>query len=151
MNTSVQQSGRDERAVDALYHHLIFPPKLPPREDGDLDGIAIELNKRARQAADAMSVLSDKLSNERKDPAAAGEGETPITDEQLEEVKGHLKIWKDVSTSLKQSHDLTVLGRVDRESLQNVIRTLASSEDELFILLHVAAQNCGILIYRSNG
>jgi ribosomal protein S30 len=148
MSASKHTSGRGERAVDALYNHLVLPPRLPSSEDPDVDGISKVLNQRAREAAKHMSNLGPSLKNKGNYQARLDSLRVPITEADLDEVKRHLDIWKQVALSLERSQNLIVLGHIDRQFLKDALRTMLSPEDDSFIVLHVAKQNCGVLIHQ---
>ncbi len=108
-------------AVDeALLNHLTLPPRLPQRQDRDLDGITRAL---VEQLVTAAQLMRDLPSND------------------------HQSLWDSASRSLTASRSLCApTGRLERSSLLAELRHVANAD---FLFLHIQSQNAVVFIQRS--
>ncbi|KPM37446.1 hypothetical protein AK830_g9109 [Neonectria ditissima] len=105
---------------DALYNHLVLPPRLPHRQDPNIVDVENELVERVLRAARHMRNLPK---NEL----------------------GH--IWDAVGRSIQATKAINFRGRIDCSILAKELNALSESD---FIIVHVQYQNCALFIRRSH-
>lgn len=102
--------------LDSLFYHVVLPPRLPGRQDGQLVDVEHALLTRLLLASRAVRDLVDTNFRAR---------------------------WDSVRRSLGISKTVNLGGKLDKGSLLNELRGLQSDE---FLILHIAQQNAGLLI-----
>lgn len=109
--------------MEALLNHVVFPERLPSRQDADIRALDINLVDSLIHAAEALA------------------GMTSDAD------KG---IWQDVRKTLivaRALNDDTDAGGLEKTSILESFRQLAPTTS---LILHVREQNAGLLIKRSS-
>jgi len=106
--------------VEVLFNHLALPPNLPQRQDANLAQIEASL-------VDYLLIASRVL----------------------RDLPNHdcYGTWESIRQCLTACKTLNVHGRIDRTILLRELRYLKLGD---FLILHIASQNAGLLIYRSS-
>lgn len=109
--------------VESLIYHIGLPPKLPGKRESrpTLDLLENALADRLLAAACTMRDTSTGLTSER---------------------------WESTRRSLQVCKSLNARGKLSTTSLVPELRRL---EQEELLILHVSAQNAGLLVYRQRG
>lgn len=108
----------------ALFYHLVFPPKLPQKEDANLDEIEATLVAHLVAAARAMIETSPSGGLGLQQASSA---------------------WEFLERCLRATRSVNRHGGVNKTRLLAEMRSMRAS-DTLFI--HVRSQNAGIIIHR---
>ena len=104
--------------LEAIVNHVVLPPQLPGKSDGRVDEIEHAL---ANRLLDASRTLRD------------------LNDGQV----GHQ--WNWVRLALQKCMAINAGGRLERTSLLGAFQRL---EQQDTLILHVSAQNAGLLMTR---
>jgi hypothetical protein len=102
---------------EQLYNHIALPRDVPGHEDKNLHSLESALLTRLIDAAQALC---------------------------LHTVPEHQKHIRALSDSLTACQSLNVDGAITKSAF---LRELCSLQPERMLILHVSAQNCGLLIY----
>ena len=103
--------------LQQVYHHVVLPRDVPGREESNLHQIELQLATRLVEAVE--HVISHAPSNDHACVDA-------------------------VRLALSTCASLHIDGKVDKPTL---LRELQQLEDRRALVLHVAEQNAGLLIY----
>jgi hypothetical protein len=103
-------------SLELVFNHLVLPPKLPGKRDGEIEEIENHLTKRLLNAADILKGLSSNESAEA---------------------------WDCIRRSLEICSIVNEDGRLNKTSLLDAFRRLKHKDG---VILHVAEQNAGLLI-----
>ncbi|KAI0880451.1 uncharacterized protein GGS22DRAFT_84023 [Annulohypoxylon maeteangense] len=104
--------------LESLFNHIALPVKLPQESDSSIDEIERALVDRLTVAANLM--------RDAQDPA-------------------YWRIWDSLRRSLQICKALNIGGKLERSQLSIHLKQLRDSD---VIILHVAAQNAGIIIHK---
>ncbi|KAM0427773.1 hypothetical protein ACHAPT_007229 [Fusarium lateritium] len=104
---------------DALYNHLVLPPKLPHRRDTNFNEIEADLIDRLLASVKHIRDLPDNDSR---------------------------STWKAIERGLQATKIVHSSGHVDRDVLSRELNGLGESD---FVVVHVHAQNCALFIRRA--
>ncbi|KAK7426297.1 hypothetical protein QQZ08_007198 [Neonectria magnoliae] len=110
----------DLSVSDALYNHLVLPPRLPHRQDPNVVDIENELLERVLGSARHMRNLPKNEFG---------------------------PIWDAVGRSIQATKAINFRGHIDCSSLARELNALSETD---FIVVHVQYQNCALFIRRSN-
>ncbi|KAM5341666.1 hypothetical protein ACJ41O_014697 [Fusarium nematophilum] len=105
--------------IDALYNHLVLPPRLPHRQDMNMNEIESSLVSRLLAS---VKHLRDLPENEFR------------------------STWNSVGRALQATKSIHSSGHVDRTILSQELNDLGESE---FLVVYVRCQNCALFIRRS--
>jgi hypothetical protein len=106
---------------EALFNHLVLPPRLPGKQDNRIEDIEHELITRALLASRTIRDLVDIDFRDR---------------------------WDSVRRSLETCRAVNLGGKLDRTLLLKELRSIQSGE---VLILHIAQQNAGLLIRHHQG
>jgi hypothetical protein len=102
--------------IESVFNHVVLPPRLPGRQEADLDNVTLALTQYLVDASRRMGILlNGQFGSE----------------------------WDSVRRLLECSRLLNLRGRLDRNSLLTAFREL---EVNGLLILHIAEQNAGMLI-----
>lgn len=104
--------------LESVFNHIALPPKLPGEQDSRIDEIETALTARL---LDAVGILQGLLSDE------------------------YIPTWDHIRRSLEIASIVNQDGRLNRTSLVDAFSKLKEKQG---LILHVAAQNAGLLIRR---
>lgn len=104
---------------DALYNHLVLPPKLPHRRDPNLNEIEADLINRLIACVKHIRDLPDN---------------------------GSHSTWNAIERGLQATNIIHSSGHVDRDVLARELNGLGEAD---FVVVHVHAQNCALFIRRA--
>lgn len=113
----------ETQPLEALLNHVVFPERLPSRQDADIRALEMNLVESLMQAAEALAGMASD----------ADRG-----------------IWEDVRKTLIVARALnndTDAGGLEKTSILESFRQLAPTTS---LILHVKEQNAGLLIKRSS-
>lgn len=102
--------------LKSLFYHVAMPVKLPQRSDHDVENIERALVDRLTNASDEMSRVQKGVCQQ---------------------------VWERIKQSLQRCKNFNIGGKLERGQLFSHLRNLHQSE---FLILHVAAQNAGLII-----
>lgn len=128
----------EPRSLQAVFNHLFLPPQLPDIEDTDVDEVAENLQERWLAAARS---IRDKGSESVHNVANAH----MLTSIAPDAYTGALQ---SVSRALKASQTIYEGGAVSRLALTEALQKLENGD---FVVLHIAAQNAGVIIKKDKG
>ncbi|KAI1659373.1 hypothetical protein F4813DRAFT_331455 [Daldinia decipiens] len=104
--------------LKALFHHIALPAMLPRGSESNTEDIERGILDRLIIAAKLMESIVDST---------------------------HWQIWNSVRRSLLACKALNIGGKLERTHLTSYLKELRDSE---LVILHVGAQNAGLLIYK---
>ncbi|KAI8676385.1 hypothetical protein NCS56_00526100 [Fusarium sp. Ph1] len=105
--------------LDALYNHLVLPPKLPHRRDPNLNEIEADLINRLIACVKHIRDLPDNDFH---------------------------STWNAIERGLQATKIIHSSGHVDRDVLSRELNGLGEAD---FVVVHVHAQNCALFIRRA--
>ncbi|KAI1771547.1 hypothetical protein F4818DRAFT_454673 [Hypoxylon cercidicola] len=104
--------------LESLYYHVALPPKLPQSSDRNVEGIE-------RALLDRLIVASEQMRDVQQGVCQ--------------------QAWDCIRRSLLCCKNFNIGGKLERSQLFSHLRNLRQSE---FLILHVAAQNAGLVVCR---
>lgn len=113
-----QENRTPEGVLKSLFYHVALPAKLPQKSDTNI--IATE-----RAIVDRLILASDRMGR-YQDGA-------------------YQLVWAAIKKSLLHCKALNIGGKLERGQLTSHLKNLHNSD---IIILHVAAQNAGIIIHK---
>jgi hypothetical protein len=106
--------------LSRVFNHLVLPPKLPGKQDHDLDSVGSEILVRLIQATKTL----DGLEGHSQDQ------ESP---------------WSSVRQSLLRCQSLHDSGRLEKQSLVSEFVQLKHNRP---LILHITEQNAAVIVRR---
>ena len=115
---------RSRKMESALFYHLVFPPKLPQREDANLDEIESALVAHLIAAARSMIQTSagGELGLQRASSA-----------------------WESLERCLRATRSVNRHGGVNKTRMLAEMRSMTACDT---LIIHVRSQNAGIIVHR---
>jgi hypothetical protein len=106
--------------LEAIVNHIILPPRLPGQQDREIKEVDRHLTILLLEATRHLRALTTDKSPQALD---------------------------DIELSLESCCEINEDGRLTETSLLNAFRGLHGKHG---LILHIAAQNAGLLVYREN-
>lgn len=103
-----------------VFNHLVLPPKLPGKQDVNIERTSNDVLNRLTQATITLGRL-------------AGQEQAST--------------WNAVHKSLRRCHSLHARGRLEKQSLISELRDLKHGQP---LMLHIIEQNAGLIIRRND-
>ena len=102
--------------LELAFNHVVLPPKLPGKQDGNIEDVEKKLFSLILRGTNAMK-------------SCAGDDD--------------LFIWQDIEKALRTCRHVNEDRYVNKTALMNIFRHF---EDENAVILHITEQNAGLLI-----
>jgi hypothetical protein len=106
----------DTDTLQLIFNHIVFPPKLPGKQDSRIEDVERDLLRRLRTAAQTLRACPD---NEA------------------------FSIWEGTEESLNTCQLINEGGFVNKTALKSALQDLKAHN---IIILHLSQQNAGLLI-----
>lgn len=104
--------------LKSLFHHVALPAKLPQGSEHNINDIERSLVDRL--------IIAAKLMRDSQDGTCS-------------------QVWESIRRSLALCRTLNIGGKLERSRLASHLRQLVDSD---LVILHITAQNAGLMIYK---